>query len=122
MISEYGLEGLVSTRCDVYSYGIMLMETITGRQPSDENFSGDLNLRAWVNFHFPDSLIRVIDKRLFDDNDEDKFSETVQCASSILELALKCSAEMAGERINIKDALASLNKIRVVFTGKSSRI
>lgn len=98
------------------------METITGRQPSDENFSGDLNLRAWVNFHFPDSLIRVIDKRLFDDNDEDKFSETVQCASSIFELALKCSAELAGERINIKDALASLNKIRVVFTGKSSRI
>ncbi|KAG8367032.1 hypothetical protein BUALT_Bualt16G0030200 [Buddleja alternifolia] len=29
MAPEYGLEGSVSTRCDCYSYGIMVMETFT---------------------------------------------------------------------------------------------
>lgn len=96
------------------------METITGREPSDENFAEDVNLRTWVIAHFPDSLITVINRSLLDDdNEKDRFAESVQCASSILELALKCSAELARDRINIKDALASLNKIRVVFTGKS---
>ncbi|XP_047250800.1 probable LRR receptor-like serine/threonine-protein kinase At3g47570 [Capsicum annuum] len=28
---EYGLDGIVSTKCDIYSYGIMLLETLTRR-------------------------------------------------------------------------------------------
>ncbi|EYU43345.1 hypothetical protein MIMGU_mgv1a021933mg, partial [Erythranthe guttata] len=35
---EYGVEGLVSTRCDVYSYGVMVLETFTRKRPSDEMF------------------------------------------------------------------------------------
>ncbi|EYU37371.1 hypothetical protein MIMGU_mgv1a021333mg, partial [Erythranthe guttata] len=45
---EYGLEGLVSTRCDVYSYGVMVMETFTRKKPSDDMFDGDLTLKNWV--------------------------------------------------------------------------
>ncbi|KAL8499033.1 hypothetical protein ACS0TY_022118 [Phlomoides rotata] len=41
---EYGLEGIVSTRCDVYSYGVMVMETFTRKRPSDM-FGGDLSLK-----------------------------------------------------------------------------
>ncbi|KAK2968356.1 hypothetical protein RJ640_029410 [Escallonia rubra] len=37
---KYGLGGSVSTSCDVYSYEIMLMETFTGKKPTDEMFAG----------------------------------------------------------------------------------
>ncbi|KAL8508543.1 hypothetical protein ACS0TY_018968 [Phlomoides rotata] len=47
---EYGLEGLVSTRCDVYSYGVMLMESFTRKRPNDDMFGGDLSLTSWWVF------------------------------------------------------------------------
>ncbi|KAM3306373.1 receptor kinase-like protein Xa21 [Capsicum chacoense] len=40
---EYGQDGSVSTKCDVYSYGIMLLETFTRRKPSE--FEGDHSLK-----------------------------------------------------------------------------
>ncbi|XP_047266422.1 probable receptor-like protein kinase At3g17420 isoform X2 [Capsicum annuum] len=42
---EYGQDGLVSTKYDVYSYGIMLLETFTRRKPSE--FEEDLSLKHW---------------------------------------------------------------------------
>ena len=34
----YGSEGRVSTRGDIYSYGIMLLERLTRKKPTDEMF------------------------------------------------------------------------------------
>ncbi|TMW85694.1 hypothetical protein EJD97_022703, partial [Solanum chilense] len=37
----HGQDGIVSTSCDVYSFGILMMETFTRRKPSDEIFTGE---------------------------------------------------------------------------------
>ncbi|KAI3466750.1 hypothetical protein Pfo_023413 [Paulownia fortunei] len=112
---EYGLEGLVSTRCDVYSYGVMLMETFTRKRPSDDMFAGDLSLKSWVESSLPQLSSQVIDANLLNP-EEEQFDKNLQCISSILELALKCSAESPGDRINMKEALAELQKIKGQFS------
>ncbi|XP_059282883.1 probable LRR receptor-like serine/threonine-protein kinase At3g47570 [Lycium ferocissimum] len=58
---EYGLDGLVSTKCDVYSYGIMLLETFTRKKPNDEMFEGDISLKQWVSNSLPEAPMDVVD-------------------------------------------------------------
>ncbi|XXG76677.1 hypothetical protein AAC387_Pa08g0979 [Persea americana] len=111
---EYGSEGLVSTKCDVFSYGIMLMETFTRKKPTDEIFAGDMSLKDWVNELLPNAIIEVIDANLLRPGEE-HFNVKVQCVSSIMELALNCSAGSPQERMNIKDALTTLKEIRLRF-------
>ncbi|KAB2615412.1 receptor-like protein kinase [Pyrus ussuriensis x Pyrus communis] len=48
MAPEFGMEGSVSTRGDVYSFGIVLMETFTKRKPTDEMFVGEMDLKQWI--------------------------------------------------------------------------
>ncbi|CAK9146334.1 unnamed protein product [Ilex paraguariensis] len=108
---EYGLEGLVSTRCDVYSYGIMLMETFTRTKPCDEKFTEDLSLKQWVNDSLPNALLQVMDANLVGAEDE-HLTVKVQCVSSVMELALKCSTESPEERISMTEVVAYLQKIR----------
>ncbi|KAF3634356.1 putative acid phosphatase 1-like [Capsicum annuum] len=59
---EYGLEGLVSTKCDVYSYGVMLLGTFTWRKPNE--FEGDFSLKQWVSYSLPDAVMDVVDANL----------------------------------------------------------
>ncbi|XP_059637233.1 probable LRR receptor-like serine/threonine-protein kinase At3g47570 [Cornus florida] len=111
---EYGMEGLVSTRCVVYSYGIMLTETFTRRKPTDDLFTRDLSLKSWVKKSLPNGIIKVIDSNLLRPEEED-FNAKAECVSSIMELALNCSAESPQERMNMGDVLAALKKIRLWF-------
>ncbi|KAG9454582.1 hypothetical protein H6P81_007486 [Aristolochia fimbriata] len=46
--SMHGFQGGVLPRGDVYSYEILLLEMFTGKRPTDDRFTGDMNLRKWV--------------------------------------------------------------------------
>ncbi|GAY68819.1 hypothetical protein CUMW_267190 [Citrus unshiu] len=111
MAPEYGIEGEVSTKSDGYSYGIMLMETFTKKKPTDEIFVGELSLKRWVNDLLPTSLVEVVDKTLL--SGEEKHSAAKeQCLLSIFSLALECTMESPEKRINAKDIVTRLLKIR----------
>lgn len=68
----------------------------------------------------PDALGEVVDANLFGTHEDDDFLSKMNCLSSVMTLALACSAESPRERIEIQEALATLSKIKVKFL-KDSR-
>ena len=51
----------MSTRGDIYSYGMMLLELLTRKKPIDEMFVGERRLRQWVKDSIPHKIVEVID-------------------------------------------------------------
>ncbi|XP_020417243.1 receptor kinase-like protein Xa21 [Prunus persica] len=90
MAPEFGMEGIISTRGDVYSFGIVLMETFTRRKPTDEMFVGEMNLKQWIaNSLLPDAaIIEVVDADLLGTEEDGDFVSRRDCLSSIMRLAL----------------------------------
>lgn len=61
---EYYQSFRCSTRGDVYSYGVVLLELLTGRQPTNSVDFGDNNLVGWVKQHAKGRIVDVFDPEL----------------------------------------------------------
>ncbi|CAI9771394.1 unnamed protein product [Fraxinus pennsylvanica] len=99
---------------DVYSYGIMLMETFSKKKPTDDMFVGEFTMRRWVFESFPDAIIHIVDVDLVHAA-EDNIRAKERCFGSIMKLALECTADLSEERLNMKDVLTRLKKIKTEF-------
>ncbi|XP_049391663.1 receptor kinase-like protein Xa21 [Solanum stenotomum] len=112
---EYGSEGIVSSSGDVYSYGIMLMEVLTRRRPTDEEVCNEnLDLRKWIIQSFAGSMMDVVDANIFCEEEQITCKSEI-CIASMIELALDCTKEMPESRITMKDVVKRLNKINNAF-------
>ncbi|KAL3527901.1 hypothetical protein ACH5RR_012557 [Cinchona calisaya] len=61
---EYYQSFRCSTKGDVYSYGVVLLELLTGKQPTDSADFGDNNLVGWVKQHAKMRISDVFDPDL----------------------------------------------------------
>ncbi|EEF35319.1 serine-threonine protein kinase, plant-type, putative [Ricinus communis] len=114
MAPEYGSEGIVSVRGDVYSYGVLLMETFTQKKPTDKMFTEQLSLKSWVEQSLSCEVTQVIDANLLG-IEEDHLAAKKDCIVSILKLALQCSADLPHDRIDMKHVVTTLQKIKTKF-------
>ncbi|GLJ17416.1 hypothetical protein SUGI_0303030 [Cryptomeria japonica] len=112
---EYGLWGGVSTKGDVYSYGILILEMVTRKRPSDDMFVGDLNLQNWMRSAFPDRLADIVDGGLLRDMNENM--EDNRCLLSFIHVGLLCSSESPRERPSMRDVARFLENLKTSFMG-----
>ncbi|GJW35353.1 probable serine/threonine-protein kinase PBL3 isoform X1 [Tanacetum coccineum] len=83
---EYIATGRLTTKCDVFSFGIVLLELITGRRAIDKNrIVEERKLLEWVRPQLSDRkrLFRIMDSKL-----EGKYSR--RGAYIVANLALQC--------------------------------
>lgn len=91
------------------------METFTRKKPTDEMFSGKMDLRSWVNKNLHCSFLQVVDNKLMETVDDEHIHAEEQCVASILDLALDCSMDSPAERITMKEAVHRLEQIKLMF-------
>ncbi|KAH0733475.1 hypothetical protein KY290_003208 [Solanum tuberosum] len=110
---EYAVTGRVTTKIDVFSFGVILMELITGRRALDESQPEEsMHLVPWFRrMHINKETFRkAIDHTI--DLDE----ETLASVSTVAELAGHCCAREPHQRpdmghaVNVLSSLAELWK------------
>ncbi|KAB2063998.1 hypothetical protein ES319_A10G258600v1, partial [Gossypium barbadense] len=116
---EYGLGSELSTKGDVYSYGILLLETFTGKRPTHDMFEEGFSIHNFVMAALPERITEIIDPILLQERSRHRtpgnitFSDRhLQHLNSIFEIGLVCSAESLSERLDTSDVVSKLCSIR----------
>ncbi|KMT00773.1 hypothetical protein BVRB_9g220540 [Beta vulgaris subsp. vulgaris] len=122
---EYGLGSMVSKEGDMYSYGIVLIEMMTGKSPTDRMFEEGLDLHKYAKSAFSEQSTSIIDPMLLYDsavarngNQAEILAEidsNINCIRSVIEIGVKCSMESPQDRMRIEDAILELHITRDVF-------
>ncbi|XP_061947048.1 probable LRR receptor-like serine/threonine-protein kinase At3g47570 [Populus nigra] len=116
---EYGIGSGVSTFGDVHSYGILLLEMLTGKRPTDSMFKDGLELHSYVKIALPDRVVDVADPKLLTEVDQGKGTDQiVECLISISKIGVFCSEKFPKERMDISNVVAELNRTKANFLGR----
>ncbi|PPD89833.1 hypothetical protein GOBAR_DD13221 [Gossypium barbadense] len=122
---EYAMGSELSTKGDVYSYGILLLEMFTGKRPTDERFKEGSNLYQFVKAALPDRVIEITDPILLQERVRRGIVRDItlnvvnlendrrlHCLNLIFKIGLTCSVESRSERMDMSDVVIQLCSIR----------
>ncbi|KAI8570750.1 hypothetical protein RHMOL_Rhmol01G0060900 [Rhododendron molle] len=127
---EYGMGNEVSTSGDVYSYGILLLEMVTGKRPTDSMFTGSLTLHNFAKTALPEPVDSIFDQTLIPQDQMVEASTSIssfrnqsslsshkiqECLMSLLQVGIACSQEQATDRPDIYEILTRLHKTKNIL-------
>ncbi|XP_025810628.1 probable LRR receptor-like serine/threonine-protein kinase At3g47570 [Panicum hallii] len=123
---EYGFGSKLSTEGDVYSYGIIILEMLTGKRPTDEMFTDGLNLHKFVEKAFPQKITEVLDPCIVPSSEDGDVHDNLKhgnnatngvksCIVHLVKLGLSCSTETPKDRPTMQDVYAEVITIKEAF-------
>ncbi|CAO1948818.1 unnamed protein product [Urochloa humidicola] len=97
---EYASSGKLTEKSDVFSYGVMLLELLTGRRPGDRSSYGQDGLVDWARQALPRALgdgnyDDLVDPRLGGDFDKTEVARLVACAAAAVRHAARRRPKMS---------------------------
>ncbi|XP_020578696.1 putative leucine-rich repeat receptor-like serine/threonine-protein kinase At2g24130 [Phalaenopsis equestris] len=121
---EYGFGSNATTKGDVYSFGVLVLELLTRKRPMDEMFGGEISLQKWVKNHYHEqSLETVIDSSLMR-TARSKAAEMRRmwevAISEVVEIGLLCTQENPLMRPTMLDAADDFDRLKRYLSGDTT--
>lgn len=120
---EYGYGSNPTTKGDVYSFGVLVMEMVTKKKPTDDMFDAGLSLHKWVKSHYHGQAHAVVDQVLagmvLDQTPEVRRMWDV-AIGELLELGILCTQESASTRPTMIDAADDLDRLKRYLGGDTT--
>ncbi|GLT65848.1 hypothetical protein SLA2020_382530 [Shorea laevis] len=130
---EYGMGGKASMAGDVFSFGILLLEMITGKRPTDAIFKDGLNLHQFAKLALPEHVVDIVDPSLLEElqsidenvgdarrNKREKRVSIKEILITFARIGVLCSMDSPTDRMEMKDVVVELRIIRDNFLGNHS--
>lgn len=107
---EYAQLGRITKKTDVWSFGILILEILTGKFPENyitPKYNSDSDLASWVN-------MMITEKRTSDifDVDMGGVGNSKSELLKLLKIGLSCCEENVERRLDIKEALVQIEDLK----------
>ncbi|KAJ9538040.1 hypothetical protein OSB04_030773 [Centaurea solstitialis] len=102
---EYGYTLKVTEKSDIYSFGVVLMELVTGKKPVQPEFGENRDIVCWIHdeMRSNDSVITLVDPTISNDCKED--------AVEMLMIAVRCTMKIPALRPSMRMVVQMLERI-----------
>ncbi|KAK1260273.1 Leucine-rich repeat receptor-like protein kinase PXL2 [Acorus gramineus] len=106
---EYGYTMKVDQKSDIYSFGVVLMELLTGRKPVEEEFGECMDIVGWIREKVRQN--RAIEDAL-DANVGGRCQHVQEEMLMVLRIAILCTARSPKDRPSMRDVLLMLGEAK----------
>ncbi|CAI9767745.1 unnamed protein product [Fraxinus pennsylvanica] len=96
----------LTEKCDVYSYGVILLELLSRKLPVDPSFEEGLDIASWVRKNSQSNYSDFLS--CFDEEIQSWDSEEQRKALDLMDIAIKCTEFMADSRPSMREVVGSL--------------
>ncbi|KAG8501220.1 hypothetical protein CXB51_003319 [Gossypium anomalum] len=121
---EYGMGKRASTQGDVYSFGVLLLEIVSGRRPTDDDEGSSLH--EWVKSHYPHKLEPMVKQALLRcspgsmPTNYDKIWRDV--ILELVELGLMCTQYNPSTRPTMLDVAIEMGRLKQFLANPASML
>jgi hypothetical protein len=112
--AEYGMSKERSTKGDVFSFGVLLLEMITGYRPTDEKLKDGISLQDFVGQSFPNNIYEIVDPVMVQDSIN--AAKVMQnCILPLVKIGLSCSMPSPKERPGMDEVCNKILTIKHIL-------
>lgn len=105
---EYGFSNEFTMAGDVYNYGVLILEIITGKRPTSEEIGVGVTLPAWVrDLRGQGREQYAVDMNLFQSADETQLNQILY----IMKAAIMCTSHVPTSRPSMLQVLGNLQEM-----------